>query len=95
MNFTKEGVPTHASYLEAWEHKKPAVITKKCKVTGFHGGLHKTKILNEGEEVWAILYVSATRKSYYIVTNDRLERMLVRVPEDTIRVKLQPKLTGR
>ncbi len=78
MHFTKDGVPTHASYSEVWKYKKKAVLTKKCKVTGFHGGLHKQKILNEGEEVWALLYVAATnRQLYYIVTNDRIERMLV------------------
>lgn len=85
LPLNKEGVPTHPSIVDAWEYKKTAMITKECRATRFSGGRASVYILLPGELVHAILYVSVTRKPYYVVKSERLQKLLL-IPADAIKI---------
>ena len=86
MNFTRDGIPTHANIHQAWEHKKRGVMTKRCKVSSIVAGRRQDKTLEVGEEVWVLLYISAgVFRPLYIVSNKRIG-MHVSVPYTAVKI---------
>jgi hypothetical protein len=80
----KEGIPTHLSFSQAWEHRKLMKVVKRVKAYKVVKGRNRPFNLYPGDTVWAVLYISIDgRIPFYVARSDRLQ-MILKIPEDAL-----------